>query len=327
MLDRCQRDINYMRISITDRCNLRCRYCMPAEGIEKVPMSRILTYEQILRICRVAAELGISRFKVTGGEPLVRLGCASFCRELKRLPGVEQVTLTTNGQRLAEHLPDLLDAGIDGINISLDSLQADRFRYITGGGELDRTLEGIRAAADSGIRTKINCLLQQGFNEDELEDFAELAFTEGIDVRFIELMPIGFGNPDTGLSNRRVLERLRERYPDLRPDATVRGNGPAVYYRRTAGSRGTAASPGAIGLISAMHDRFCGSCNRIRLTSQGQIKPCLCFGDSIDLRRALEGGDRALKEALRNAILAKPAGHTFEKPDSTTRQPMMAIGG
>ena len=336
-----------MRISITDRCNLRCRYCMPAEGIEKVPMSRILTYEQILRICRAAAELGISRFKVTGGEPLVRLGCASFCRELKRLPGVEQVTLTTNGQRLGEHLPDLLDAGIDGINISLDSLQADRFRYITGGGELDRTLEGIRAAADSGIRTKINCLLQQGFNEDELEDFAELAFTEGIDVRFIELMPIGFGNPDTGLSNRRVLERLRERYPDLRPEATVRGNGPAVYYRRTAAGsreitgnssaaerRGAAVSPGAIGLISAMHDRFCGSCNRIRLTSQGQIKPCLCFGDSIDLKPALADGnadltdrDAALKEALRNAILAKPARHTFEKPDSTTRQPMMAIGG
>ena len=333
MLDCYQRNINYTRISITDRCNLRCRYCMPAEGIEKVPMSRILTYEQILRICKVAAELGITRFKVTGGEPLVRLGCASFCGELKKLPGVEQVTLTTNGQQLAENLPALQDAGIDGINISLDSLRADRYRYITGGGDLARTMEGIRTAIQSGIKTKINCLLQKGFNEDELMDFARLAFEEGIDVRFIEIMPIGFGQPDTGLSNRQVLEQLREAYPDLQPDFEIHGNGPAVYYRQE-------GKPGAVGLISAMHDRFCGACNRIRLTSQGQVRPCLCFGDSVDLRPALGAdeaalaagdaggvGDAALKEALRSAVLAKPIGHTFQEPDTATRQPMMAIGG
>ena len=248
MLDRFGRNIDYMRISITDRCNLRCRYCMPAEGIEKVSMSQILTYEEILRICRAAAGLGIRKFKVTGGEPLVRKGCAGFCGELREIPGVHQVTLTTNGQLLAGEIGALQEAGIDGINISLDSLREDRYRQITCGGSLEDTLKGLDAAIASGIPTKVNCLLQRGFNEDELPRFAELAFSRGIDVRFIEIMPIGFGRPETGLSNEAVLQRLERLYPDLVRDDRIHGNGPAVYYRLGRNN----SSDGSIGLISAM---------------------------------------------------------------------------
>lgn len=312
-----------MRISITDRCNFRCRYCMPEEGIEKVAMSQILTYEEILRICRAAARLGITKLKVTGGEPLVRRGCADLIRELKQIPGIRQVTLTTNGQLLEDALPELAAAGTDGINVSMDSLRPDRFRSITGGrGELSAVLRGIEASLASGIRTKVNCLLQTGFNEDEIGDFAAFAFDRGLDVRFIEIMPIGFGRPDTGLSNAEVLLQIQRMYPDLERDPAVHGNGPAIYYRKP-------GTPGAIGLISAMHGAFCSQCNRIRLTSQGQIKPCLCYEESFDLRACLRDGDEEkLDEMLRRAISAKPSGHCFvEAPGAAEPKAMMQIGG
>ncbi len=321
MLDQYGREINYMRISITDRCNLRCRYCMPAEGIEKVPMDRILTYEEILRICRNAVGMGISRFKITGGEPLVRRGCTDLIREMKKIPGVEQITATTNGQQPLEMIAELADAGIEGLNISLDSLREDRYAFITGGGELNKTLRTIDKSISSGIRTKINCLLQKQFNEDEIQDFAAFAFEKGIEVRFIEIMPVGFGNPESGLSNDEVLEKLQERYPELEKDETTRGNGPAVYYRLPEKS-------GAIGLISAMNHSFCESCNRIRLTSQGLVKPCLCYEDGVDLKGALaEDSDEALRAALEEAIRIKPAGHTFHDRNTVEPKAMSQIGG
>ena len=322
MLDQYGRTIDYMRISITDRCDLRCRYCMPAEGIEKVPMSRILTYEEILRICRTAAELGISRFKITGGEPLVRRGCTELIREMKKLPGVEQVTMTTNGQQLAAAAGELADAGLDGLNISMDSLKEERYRAITGGGELSRTLSAVDEGIRRGIRTKVNCLLQKGFNEDEITDFAAFAFEKGIDVRFIEIMPVGFGNPDDGLPGDEVLRRIRGRYPELIRDEAIHGNGPAVYYRLPEGN-------GAIGFINPMNHSFCGNCNRIRLTSQGKIKPCLCYEDSVDLRPALgaEDSDAALKAALEEAIMMKPAGHSFHDRETVEPRAMSEIGG
>ena len=321
MLDQYGREINYMRISITDRCNLRCRYCMPAEGIEKVPMDRILTYEEILRICRTAVGMGISRFKITGGEPLVRRGCTDLIREMKKIPGVEQITATTNGQQPLEMIAELADAGIEGLNISLDSLREDRYAFITGGGELNKTLRTIDKSISSGIRTKINCLLQKQFNEDEIQDFAAFAFEKGIEVRFIEIMPVGFGNPESGLSNDEVLEKLQERYPELEKDETTRGNGPAVYYRLPEKS-------GAIGLISAMNHSFCESCNRIRLTSQGLVKPCLCYEDGVDLKGALaEDSDEALRAALEEAIRIKPAGHTFHDRNTVEPKAMSQIGG
>ncbi len=328
MKDAFGRNIDYMRISVTDRCDLRCLYCMPEGGIEKLPMDRLLTYEEIVRISRAAAALGITRLKITGGEPLVRKGCPDLIRSLKEIPGIEQVTLTTNGQQLVRHLDALLAAGLDAVNISLDSLRADRYRLITRGGELDAVLEAVSAAKEAGLRTKINCLPMSGLNEDEIEDFAAFAFDNGLDVRFIEIMPVGFGRPDEGVSNTAVLERLQKAFPDLEEDDAVHGNGPAVYYRRPGRN-------GAVGLISAMHGIFCSSCNRIRLTSTGRIKPCLCYEDSVDLLPALaldkavsETCTKALEESLRTAVLAKPAAHCFtEQPQAAEPKSMSEIGG
>ena len=321
MKDRFGRTIDYMRISITDRCNLRCKYCMP-DGIQKVPMSRILTYEEIRRICRIGAGLGISKIKVTGGEPLVRLGCTDLVKELKSTAGIEAVTLTTNGQILDRYIDDLKAAGIDGINISLDTLDPERYHYITGGGRLENTLQAIGLSLASGVPTKVNCLLQKGFNEDEIFPLAELAFSKGIDLRFIELMPVGIADPSLGISNEFVLQALRDRWPDLKPDDRKHGNGPAVYFRRP-GIRG------AIGLISAIHSVFCSGCNRIRLTSQGQIKPCLCYDEGVDLRPYLALPDEELGAALKEAVLMKPAAHCFtsEQFGSGEQRLMSQIGG
>lgn len=324
MKDKFGREINYMRVSITDRCDLRCRYCMP-EGCKKVPMAQILTYEEIERICRVAAGLGINRIKITGGEPFVRLGCTDLIRSIKAIDGIEEVTVTTNGQTLDKYIDELKDIGIDGVNISLDSLDPDNYRYITGGGDLAKTLGSIEKAAGSGIKTKVNCILQKGSNEDELFDLAGLAFRYGIDVRFIEEMPVGEGKLIAGISNDDVLTMLKERWPDLEPDESIHGNGPAVYYKRE-------GIPGAIGLISPIHGVFCADCNRLRLTSLGKIKPCLCYDAEIDIVPALAGTDEDIVDALRKAILAKPEKHCFNETsfedDSRAEHRLMSqIGG
>jgi len=294
------------------------------DGCDKVSMSQILTYEDIERICRAAAELGIRKIKITGGEPFVRLGCTDLMRDLKAMDGIDEVTVTTNGQNLDQYIDELRDIGIDGINISLDTLDPDKFRFITGGGDLARTLRSVDIAAASGIRTKVNFVAQKDFNESEIEDFALLAWEKGIDVRFIELMPVGAGDPGKGLSNKVILQRLTERWTDLEPDESIHGNGPAVYYRRP-------DVQGSIGFISAMHGVFCSSCNRIRLTSQGQIKPCLCYEDGTDLSPYLDSSDNELKEALRGAILRKPEAHCFTSAKATAgsreHRLMSQIGG
>ena len=324
MIDQYGRTVEYLRISITDRCDLRCRYCMPPDGVEKVSMGKILTYEEIIRICRVSADLGITRIKITGGEPFVRLGCVDLIRSIKALDGISEVTVTTNGQTLERYIDELREIGIDGINISLDTLRPERFTYITGGGSAEKTLRAIELSAKSGIRTKINTLLQKGFNEDELTDIAALAFRYGIDVRFIEMMPVGVADAASGLSNQNVLARILDKWPDLVPDESRHGNGPAVYYRK-------ADSVGAIGFISAIHGKFCSSCNRVRLTSQGQLKPCLSYDFGTDLVPFLEGTDDELREAIRTAILEKPEAHCFSDTgssgDHAEHRLMSQIGG
>ena len=334
MHDSYNREINYMRISITDRCNLRCRYCMP-DGIELVPMDRILSYEEIAEVCRAAAELGVRKLKITGGEPLARLGAADLIAELKEIPGIEQVTMTTNGVLLGQYLPDLLAAGLDAVNISLDTLKPDRFLAITGRDELYRVLESMDAALKTGMPVKVNAVLQPDMNEDEWLQLAEMARDAALDVRFIEMMPIGQGKRFSAVSNRDLLERIRQIYPQLETDQSVHGNGPAVYYR-------IPGWKGSVGFISAMHGRFCGSCNRVRLTAQGKLKPCLCFGETVDLMPVLrreygsvEGTESAetvrrenLKTALRAAILGKPLQHCFESEEGITEYARMAsIGG
>ena len=292
------------------------------EGCEKVSMAQILIYEDIERICRAAAGLGISRIKITGGEPFVRLGCTDLIRNIKTIEGIEEVTVTTNGQTLDKYIDELKEIGVDGINISLDTLDPEKYAQITGRGELAKTLNSIELSAKSGIKTKVNCILQKGSNEDELFDLAGLAFKYGIDVRFIEEMPVGAGKLKAGISNNDVLKRLKERWPDLEPDESVHGNGPAVYYKRK-------GIPGAIGLISPIHGVFCADCNRIRLTSQGKIKPCLCYDTEIDIMPALAGTEKALADAIRKAILAKPEAHCFSDIDfeGAEQRLMSQIGG
>ena len=323
MLDQYRRKIDYLRISVTDRCNLRCRYCMP-EPMAAVRHEDILRYEEILRICRAAAKLGITKFKVTGGEPLVRAGCTEFIAALKKQPGTEQVTLTTNGLLLEKNLDALTAAGLDGVNISLDTTDNVRFRSITGytGDGADTLLRVFKACCANGLHTKINAVLLEE-TEADAPALAAIAAKLPVDVRFIELMPIGFGTAMKRVSPEDILAALKERWPDLVPTDEKRGNGPAHYYK-------SAALLGRIGFIDAVSHKFCAECNRVRLTGTGQLKPCLFYADSADLRALIRGGctDEELTEALRAAIYNKPRAHCFDTSTSITEKHAMSqIGG
>ena len=303
------RTIEYMRISITDRCNLRCRYCMP-DGAKWIPMSEILTYEEIERICREAVQIGITRFKITGGEPLVRKGCADLIRMIRQIPGTEEVTMTTNGVLLGENLEDLLAAGLDAVNISLDTLIPEKYQEITGADELERVRKSIFMAEKSEIRVKINTVLQKGVNDEEWKSLAELAKKNKLDVRFIELMPIGQGRAENGISGAWVLGKLKEAYGiegEFYPLEGRFGNGPAVYYQLP-------GFQGKIGLISALHGKFCDRCNRIRMTSTGKLKACLCYADTISVfEAARHGSEEEIRKCLEQAIRGKPKMHHFEE--------------
>ena len=323
MLDQYGRKIDYLRISVTDRCNLRCRYCMP-EPMAAVRHDDILRYEEILRICRAAIELGITKFKVTGGEPLVRAGCTEFIAELKKQPGTQQVTLTTNGLLLEKNLDALADAGLDGVNISLDTTDNTHFQRITGytGNGADTLLRVLEECCTKGLKTKINAVLLEE-TEADAPALAAIAETLPVDVRFIELMPIGFGTTMKRVSPEDILAALKERWPDLAPTDEKRGNGPAHYYK-------SAALLGRIGFIDAVSHKFCAECNRVRLTSTGQLKPCLCYAGSADLRALIRGGctDEELKEALKSAVYAMPRAHCFGTDAAVTEKHMMSqIGG
>ena len=321
MKDLQGRDINYMRISITDRCNLRCKYCMP-DGIELLPMSEILTFEEILRVCRQAVELGITRFKITGGEPLVRRRCVELIRQIKALPGVEQVTMTTNGVLLSGYLDELLDVGLDAVNISLDTLNRRRFEEITGFDQLPEVLKSIDAAASSGLRVKVNAVLQKDKNAEEWQDILNIAEKQSIDVRFIEMMPIGKGRECDGISNDDLLREIQKQYPGVCKDDSVHGNGPAVYYH-------IPGFIGSVGFISAIHGVFCSNCNRIRMTATGELKPCLCYRDTMSVRDAARYGmDSDIREKLQEAIQMKPKQHCFDvEEDITEQHKMVQIGG
>ena len=324
MRDSYGRTIEYMRISITDRCNLRCRYCMP-DGAKWIPMSEILTYEEITRICREAVQIGITRFKITGGEPLVRRGCEDLIRMICQIPGTEEVTMTTNGVLLGEKLEALLAAGLDAVNISLDTLIPEKYQEITGFDELERVRRSICRAVESGIRVKINTVLQKGVNDEEWKSLAELTKKQKLDVRFIELMPIGHGKKEEGISGEWVLENLKKTYGiegELQPAMGHFGNGPAVYYQLP-------GFQGKIGFISAIHGKFCNSCNRIRMTSTGKLKSCLCYEDTISILEAARyGSAEEIRKCLEMAVSGKPKMHHFEEQDYITEKKNMSqIGG
>lgn len=320
MKDHFGRNINYLRLSITDRCNLRCKYCMP-HGVEFTPHEQILTYEEFLRIARAAVHLGITRFKITGGEPLVRKGVTDFIAALKRLPGVEEVTLTTNGVRLAELVPALKAAGVDGVNISLDAADPETFQAITGFDQLGNVLAGLDASLAAGLHTKINFVLLAGC-EGRVLPVAKLAQSRPVDVRFIEVMPIGAGAESRGLAPAEARKLLLAQWPDMHPVDEHRGNGPAHYDA-------SARLLGRIGWIEAVSHAFCASCNRARVTSTGLLKPCLCYGEGTDLRALLRGGagDAALEQAMAATIYEKPRSHCFGTGPITEQHVMAAIGG
>ena len=326
MIDQCGRNIDYLRVSVTDRCNLRCIYCMPKEGLRLVDRCEILSREEIIRICKVMAQLGIKKIKLTGGEPLVRQGVPSLVENLKALPGIEKVTLTTNGSLLAPQMELLARAGLDGLNISLDTLDAACFQKITRRDELSMVKEGIKAALSfPKISVKINCV-PLGLEEQDLCEIAAIGKDAPIHVRFIEMMPIGFGREFRGMSEEEVVSLLEKKFGKMTPyTGESLGNGPCHYYNID-------GFTGKIGFISAISHKFCRECNRIRLTSQGYLKTCLQYTAGRDLRRILrEGGsDEDLKKEILEALKEKPVGHEFlekEKKDDTENLCMSQIGG
>ena len=322
MLDSFGRKITYLRLSITDRCNLRCRYCMPEDGVPPTAHDDLLRYEELLRIAAAAVSLGIDRFKVTGGEPLVRRGCVDFIQHLKALPGVRQVTLTTNGLLLPLLLDELCAAGLDGVNISLDTLDNLQYQQLTRRAHTaDEVLDAVYLCA-AHLPTKVNAVLLPE-TADQLIPLAELAQTLPIDVRFIERMPLGTNENDTTVRADAALDRLRARWPDLAPISQPRGNGPARYFRAP-------GMQGCIGLIDAVSHSFCDRCNRLRLTSTGLLKPCLCYEQGVELRPLLRSGadDTTLRDAIHTAILQKPASHCFQQRENITEHKSMnQIGG
>jgi len=325
MFDSARRDIHYLRLSVTDLCNLRCRYCMP-DGVEKLEREAVLTYEEFLRLAALFAQCGINTVRVTGGEPLVRPGVEQLVAGLKATPGIHKVTMTTNGILLKKQLPALLDAGLDSVNISLDTLHPKVFERITARDEFAHVMEGIQAALASGIPVKLNCVPQAGVNEGELENIAALAREHPLQVRFIEMMPIGYGAAMPCLSGPELRERLARRWPELTPlpaaKSTAFGDGPAVYYT-------VPGWKGSVGFIAAVHGKFCASCNRVRLTSQGFLRPCLASEAGCDLRAMLRGGasDAEILQAIRETIWAKPREHHFGDNSMPATRGMYRIGG
>lgn len=327
MIDPFNRTIDYMRISITDRCNLRCVYCMP-QGIHSLPETEILSYEEILRVCTEAAALGIHFIKITGGEPLLREGVPDLVRQLKNTPGIHKVSLTTNGVLLSRYLDALCAAGIDGITISLDSLDGERFRLTTGYNGLDTIIRGIHESVSRSIKVKINAVLIDNGGEPEWQDLVDLARVLPLDVRFIEMMPIGYGKAFKGVAHDRILQGLKETYAGITEAEASQGAGPAVYYR-------IPSFKGEIGFISALSHRFCRTCNRIRLTAEGMLKPCLCYASGIDLKAILRDPDKtneAIGRALMEAVAMKPASHCFTGTPPIPEGPlekraMVTIGG
>lgn len=322
MKDLHGRSIDYMRISITDHCNLRCVYCLPHGTPIATPQSP-LTTEQLVQICRVAFSLGVTRFKITGGEPLLRPDCLVLFAQLKAIHPSVQITLTTNGTHLLDHLPALAQLGIHGINLSLDSPDRETYHKITGVDGLPTVLQAIEQTIAQNIPLKLNCVPLAHYNQHQLLDMVQFAVHSPIAVRFIEVMPMGQGAHHTPLPNADILHTLQTHYPDLAPDPTPRGNGPATYYT-------SSNLCGAVGFISAMSHHFCDQCNRIRLTSLGFLKPCLYSNQGVDLRPLFTTtpSDHTVRIALQSAILQKIPCHQFGQGQADAEQkPMSQIGG
>ncbi|MDT7944486.1 MAG: GTP 3',8-cyclase MoaA [Dehalococcoidia bacterium] len=334
LVDPIGRRIEYLRISVTDRCNLRCVYCMPEEGVPWLPREEVLTLEEIWRVVRVAASMGLRRVRLTGGEPTVRRGLVELVRWVASTPGIEDVALTTNGVALAAMAKELAEAGLRRINVSLDTLRADRFRAITRWGKIEDVLAGIEAARRAGLSPiKLNVVVMRGVNDDEVVDFARTTLDEDWEVRFIELMPFMDEESlcikmqgETSFSfvpTWEVKRRIEEALGPLAPAQSACGAGPAKYWRLP-GARGL------VGFISPLTEHaFCATCNRMRLTADGKIRPCLLTDHEVDLKGILRGGgsDEELRGAILLALRTKPDAHHLWDGNRPRWRKMVQIGG
>lgn len=324
MLDKFSRKIDYLRISVTDKCNLRCVYCMPKEGITYMEHEELLTFEEILRICQLAGKLGIKKIKITGGEPLVRRGIIDLIRKIKAISDIHQVTLTTNGILLDKYMDDLVEIGLDGINISLDCTGEEDYKSITRVDAFEQVIKGIETSVHSGIPTKINCVPIKELNGNQIVKIAEIAKTYAVDIRFIELMPIGYGKVYHSIPNEEIMELLKEEYGALESTHIKRGNGPAIYYQAN-------GFKGNIGFISAVSHGFCDDCNRIRLTCDGLLKLCLHYNKGLSLKDLMRNGmtDEKLMECIMEAVYSKPVSHNFNGQEESEweNKKMYQIGG
>lgn len=338
------RVIDYLRLSITDRCNLRCLYCMPVDGVLPSRHRDILSYEEILRVVAIAAGLGVRKVRLTGGEPLTRKNIIFLISSLKKIKGIEDLSMTTNGVLLERYAREIADAGLDRVNVSIDSFEPERYAMMTRGGNLDAVLRGLAAAESAGLRPlKINMVPIRGLNDNEIRAFAEMTFHSDYHVRFIELMPSGrldFWSPEKYITTDEI-KKVIETIAPLTP-VRVRRNGPSKYFRLN-GARGV------VGFISAITHHFCEDCNRLRLTADGKLRPCLFSETEIDLRSSLRNGapDSEIERLLRLSIEVKPEGHNIqgqrseliskikdksyrvlsESPSSASKRPMSKIGG
>ena len=310
LIDRFGRRISYVRLSVTDRCDLRCVYCM-SEEMTFVPRSQLLTLEEIARVGRAFVQLGVNKIRLTGGEPLTRRNIVHLCGELGVLEGLRDLTMTTNGTQLSTYAAALKQAGLTRLNISLDTLKPERFKQLTRLGDINQTLAGIDAALAQGFkRIKLNAVILKNRNHDEVVDLVDFAFNKGVDISFIEEMPLGeiseHSRAEVYYSSDEILRDLREHY-DLQP-VVERTGGPSNYY-------GVAGSDRRVGFISPHSHNFCGDCNRVRVTAEGRLLLCLGQEHSVDLRRVLRANpldDEPLLQAIKNAMQIKPLGHEFE---------------
>ena len=322
MLDRLGRSIDYVRVSVTDRCDLRCVYCMPERGIAQCGMGEILSYEEITRIVSLLAQLGVKKVRLTGGEPLVRKGLPALVAQIKAVPGIERVVLTTNGMLLSEQLPELVAAGLGGVNISLDALDADVFQAITRRPGVEKVLASVDDALAAGLSVKVNCVPTE-LNRSQLVPLAERFLPDArLSLRFIEMMPIGLGKSVPGIPADELRALLSARFGQLTELPHEALTGPCRYFA-------VPGYPGGLGFISAVTNCFCQSCNRVRLTSTGFLKTCLQFDEGVELKPLLGDSDEEILTAMRAAIWEKPAHHLFSEGGGTHLETrvMSQIGG
>jgi cyclic pyranopterin phosphate synthase len=336
LVDRRQRAIDYLRISVTDRCNYRCTYCIPEDGVAHASRADVLSFEEIEALARVFVGLGVRRLRLTGGEPTARRELPALARRLRAIPGVDELSLSTNGHLLAELAAPLRAAGVDRLNVSVDSLDAARFARITGRGDLGRVLAGLDAARAVGFAAiKLNTVAIDGFNDDELGALCAYAWARGFVPRFIEQMPMAAGQtyvPGELMAAADIRARIAAAFPGARVVAdeggSARGAGPARYNRLVGGDAETQA-PRRFGIISPMTEHFCDTCNRLRLSAAGALHACLAHDDAVDLRAPLRaGGPDAVAAAIRAALSRKRDGHQFQLVGlGGPRKAMVQIGG